>query len=228
MKTIVTLALVVLITASVGLGYYGIPILIERETAALRADIEKNNERLRKIEEFVTREEEARKTATLEPDAEAERIARTVNDLARRLAALEASVEKTSSQATEAAQALRESIETSSIESAQAIEQARAHLLGQIHSARARAAMAMISAHLLKTRAEMLAQNIGSARSELELIDSICEDTKIILSPERAKEIEDLQKVLAKARYELDTESPPARNRLDFLWFEVYKLSREL
>ncbi len=59
--------LIVLIIAMAGIGYFGLPILIEKETSELRSDIQDLKQRLQKIEE-------ESKAAPLKPEADVQKV----------------------------------------------------------------------------------------------------------------------------------------------------------
>jgi len=89
------------------------------------------------------------------------------------------------------------------------------------------AAMASIRGHLLKVQIELKSKNIGTAKTEIDLINEIFEKTKTSTSEEQKKSIEELQTALKKTKDEMDTNLPAAINRVDLLWHEMGKLIRK-
>lgn len=77
MKTVI--AIIILIVVIGAGGYFGLPILIQKETTGLRMEVMDLKEKVQKIEAFVQSEEEIRKVTQLTPDSDAQRIIKTVN-----------------------------------------------------------------------------------------------------------------------------------------------------
>lgn len=203
MKTVLVVIILIAVFA-VG-GYFGLPILIQKESLGLKAEVNDLNQRLVKIEEYIKKEEEARKAGQLSSDADIQRIIKTVNVILSKVGALEESL-KTHA----------ESINKSSQENRVRIQRMTFD-----------AAMASIRGHLLKVQIELKAKNIGTAKTEIDLINEIFEKTKAAASEEQKKPIEDLQVALKKAKDEMDINLPAAINRIDLLWHEMGKLIRK-
>ncbi len=88
-------------------------------------------------------------------------------------------------------------------------------------------AMATVRGNLLKVQMELKSKNVGTAKTEIDLIHEIFEKTKATTSDDQKKAIEELQGVLKKARDEMDSNLPAAINRVDLLWHEMGKLIRQ-
>ena len=69
MKTAVVVLL--LVAFFVGAGYYGLPIMVEKETSGLKSEMVNLQQRVQKAEEYIKNEEEERKG---EEDGEGEGI----------------------------------------------------------------------------------------------------------------------------------------------------------
>jgi F0F1-type ATP synthase membrane subunit b/b' len=76
----------------------------------------------------------------------------------------------------------------------------------------------------LKARGDLQYKNIGTAKTELNLIAEAFEKAKTSTTDENKKAIEELQGILKKALSEIDADLPAAINRIDLLWYEMGKL----
>ena len=78
----------------IGIGYFSLPMLIERNTSDLRSEVRDLKDRLQKVEGFVKSEEEAYKVAKLSPDTNALQIIKTINNISSKVTSLEDSWKK--------------------------------------------------------------------------------------------------------------------------------------
>jgi len=225
MKTMFVVLL--LVAFFVGAGYYGLPIVLEKETSGLKAEIGDLQQRLQKAEEFMRNEEEARKVAALPPGADAEKIIRAVNSLASRVASLENALGKGMASTDESIRKQQSATEEALKRQTEAIERLNRETQARLQKIMLDAAMANVRGHIAKARADLLSKNIATAKTELELISSIFETLKNSSSGENKKNIEELEAILKKARAEVDTDLPAAINRVDLLWYEMSKLLRK-
>jgi hypothetical protein len=218
MKTAIVTALVIIIVCiGVGAGvYYGVPFMMDRETAGLKADISALKNRLDKAEAFVIQEEEARRSSKLGAGADTSRIVRELNSLGSRVNAIEASSEKQRA-------ALDNRFKTQ--------EQASAAGMKDLQ---VRQQMAMFSvvladtrARILKARIELLARNLGNAKTELDLLSGNLERMKKSGLEETKSSITEMQGILKKAQEEVTTDQPGALTRIDLMWHESGRLVRE-
>jgi hypothetical protein len=88
MKAVILILLFVFVL--IGAGYFGLPILIEKETASLKAEVQDIKQRLQKIEEIT-------KIAPLQPDADFQKVIHTVNALYAKVVSLEDSFKRSTS-----------------------------------------------------------------------------------------------------------------------------------
>lgn len=211
------LAVILLIAVLAGAGYYGFPILMEKQTSGMRSEIQLLKEKVQKIEDFVKSEQEARKLTQLGPDADAQKIIKSVNTVSSRLVTLEESVKKQSSTAEQEMKKLAE-IDTKNYQDTQT----------RIQKIMFDSAMANIRGHVLKARVDLVAKNIGTARTELDLITDAFENVKKSSTEENKKIIDELQSTVKKARAEIDTDLPAALNKIDLLWHEMSKLLKKI
>ena len=109
MKTVIPIILGLLLLLA--FGYFGLPIFVDRETVQLRSDIQELKEKVQKMEEFVRGEEEARKSTQLTPDADLQKVIRTVNAFASRVAVLEDTSKKDRIEIDSKLRELRETLE---------------------------------------------------------------------------------------------------------------------
>jgi len=230
--------LIVLIIAMAGIGYFGLPILIEKETSGLRSDIQDLKQRLQKIEE-------ESKAAPLEPEADVQKVIKTVNAIYHKVNSLEDSFKKGMSETNEAIkrqgkateEAFKKQAETIEKQKtimeealkkqAEAIDKVNKETQTKIQGIMFDAAMANIRGHLLKARGDLLYKNIGTAKNEVDLISEGFEKAKTTATDENKKVIEELQGILKKLKTEADTDLPAAINRIDLLWHEMGKLLKK-
>ncbi len=231
--------LIVLIIAMAGIGYFGLPILMEKETSGLRSDIQDIKQRLQKIEE-------ESKAAPLKPEADVQKVIKTVNAIYHKGNSLEDSFKKGLSETNEAIKRQGKTLEeafknqTETLEKqkttmeaalkkqAEALDKVNKETQTKIQGIMFDAAMANIRGHLLKARVEIAAKNVGIAKSELDLIDGLFIKAAEVASDENKKTIKELQGILKKTRAEIDTDLPAAINRIDLLWYEMGKLLRKV
>ncbi len=237
MKTV--LVILLLIAFIIAIGYFGLPVLIEKKTAGLRSEVQDVRQRLQKIEE-------ESKAAPLQPDANVREVIKTVNALYHQLKSSEDSFKKGQSateevikkqgEATEGAlkkqseaiEKQKTATEEAFRKQAEAIERINKDIQAKIQRITFDATMANIRGHILKARVELVAKNIGTAKNELDLTYEAFEKAKTSASDEYKKVIEELQTTLKKARAEIDTDLPAALNRIDLLWHEMSKMLRKI
>jgi hypothetical protein len=218
MKTV--LVILALIVITIGAGYFGLPMLIEKETAGLRTDVKDLKNRVQKIEE-------ESKAAPLKSDANVKEIIKTVNAIYQKMDSLESSFQKDMSVTNETIKSQRTVTEETLRKQAETIDKMNNELESKIQKIMFDARMANIRGHILKARIEIVAKNVGTAKNELDLISGAFEDTKASASDENKKTIEEFQTTLKKAKTEIDTDLPAALNRIDFLWYEMGKMMRK-
>jgi hypothetical protein len=222
MKTV--LIVIILIAAFLAAGYLGVPILIERETTVLKSEVLDVKQRLQKIEEFVKSEEESRKLTQLKPDANLQHVIKSVNAISERVASIDDSFKKDMSKTDKTIKEQKSATEESLKKQAEAINKINKDTKAVIQKIMFDAGMANIRGHILKIRGDLQYKNIGTVKTELDLISDAFEKIKSSATDENKKSIEELQAILKKAKVELDTDLPAAINRIDLLWHEMGKL----
>lgn len=225
MKTV--LVVIILIAAFVVGGYFGLPIIMKKETSGLKSEIHDLKEKMQKIEEFIKREEEVRKTGKLSSDADVQRIIRTVNAIFSKVASLEDFSKKEMSVVHETIKKQGATTEEALRKQSEIIDKSNKENQSKIQKIRFDAAMASIRGHLLKVQVELKSKNIWTAKTELDLINEIFEKTKASVSNEEKKDIEEHQAAFKKAKEEMEINLPAALDRIDLLWHEMGKLMRE-
>jgi hypothetical protein len=218
MKTVILILLLVLVL--IGAGYFGLPILIEKETAGLKAEVQDIKQRLQKIEEFT-------KIAPLQPDADFQKVIYTVNALYAKVVSLEDSFKRSTSAIDETIKKQNAAHEEALRKQAETMEKMTKDTQSKIQEIMFDATMASIRGHILKARVEISAKNVGTARSELDLINDLLNGAKSSASGKNKEIIEELQGSLKKARAEIDTDLPAALNKIDLLWYEMSRLLRK-
>jgi hypothetical protein len=213
------LLIIFLIAALALLGYFGLPFLIEKQTASLRSDVLSLRQKVQKMEE------ESR--APLPPDADAGKIIKAVNALSHKTASLEDSFNKNMSAANETLKKQKTATEEALKEQAESIDNNKKDILAQLQKIRFADAIEDIRGRILKVKLDIVSRNIGTAKNEMGLIDETLGSMKASASDEDKKTIEDFQKILKKARTEIDVDLPSATSRIDLLWHETGKTVRK-
>ncbi|TSA06209.1 MAG: hypothetical protein D4R73_11705 [Deltaproteobacteria bacterium] len=223
-------ALMVILSMAVviGIGFFSLPILIDKETHGLRSEVQALEQRLQKIEDFMKSEEAASKAAQLSPDANVQKIIKTINTVSSRVTSLEDSFKKNISATEEVIKKQQATTEAAFKKQAETIDKIGKDVGTKIQRSMFNALMASIRGHVLKVKIELVSKNIGTAKNELELISEAFEKAKTSATDEDKKVIEELQGLLKKARAEVDSDLPSATNRVDLLWHELGKLLRKV
>jgi len=218
MKTV--LVILLLIAFIIAVGYFGLPLLIEKKTAGLRSEMQDVKLRLQKIEKFT-------EVAPLPPDADFPKIFKTVNALYAKVISLEDSFKKDMPLTNESIKKQKSDTEEALKKQSEAIDKMNKEVQAKIQRITFDATMANIRGHILKARVELVAKNVGNARAELDLIDELFSKAAATASVENKKVIEELRTVLKRARAEIDFDLPVALSRIDLLWHEMGKLLRK-
>lgn len=224
MKTVGILIIVmVLITA----GYFGAPILIENHIAGLRSETSEMKQRLLKMEEFVKKEEEAKKTAFLPSDADAQRIIKSINAISSKVAPMEENLKKALSRVEETVKSEGTLQQEELKRQSNAVDKTLKEMNSRIQSITLETTMAGVKAHILKVQAELRALNLAAAKTEAELVDEFLEKTKTLSSEQEKKTIGDFQGALKKVKEEINTDLPAAIKRIDLLWHDLSRWARK-
>lgn len=213
-------AIIVVLVIFLAAGYFGLmSIIMEKEAGKLRSEIQDLRQRLQKVEE-------ESKAAPLQPDADYQKIIKTVNAVYHKLDALENAFKKEVSATSEAIKSQGKASEDALKKQSETIDKLNRETQVKLQKIMFDARMANIRGHVAKARTDLLSRNIATAKTELELIDGVFEALKASVSEENRKTIEELQATLRKTQAEIDTNLPAAINRIDILWHEMSKLLR--
>lgn len=218
MKTVLIIILVLVL--SIGAGYFVLPLLIQKETAVLKSEIQDVKQRLERIEKSM-------EIAPLQPDADFQKVIQTVNALHMKVVSLEDSFKKSAATLDETMKKQNTANEEALRKQAETIEKITKETQSKLQEIMFDATMALIRGHILKARVEISSRNVGTARSELDLINDLLTEAKSSASGKNKEVIEELQGLLKKARAEIDTDLPAALNKIDLLWYEMSRLLRK-
>ncbi len=218
MKTVLIIILVLVL--SIGAGYFVLPLLIQKETAGLKSEIQDVKQRLERIEKSM-------EIAPLQPDADFQKVIQTVNALHIKVVSLEDSFKKSAVALDETMKNQNAAHEEALRKQAETIEKITKETQSKIQEIMFDSTMALIRGHILKARVEISSKNVGTARSELDLINDLLTEAKSSASGKNKEVIEELQGLLKKARTEIDTDLPAALNKIDLLWHEMSRLLRK-
>jgi len=218
MKTVLIIILVLVL--SIGAGYFVLPLLIQKETAGLKSEIQDVKQRLERIEKSM-------EIAPLQPDADFQKVIQTVNALHIKVVSLEDAFKKSAAALDETMKNQNAAHEEALRKQAETIEKITKETQSKIQEIMFDSTMALIRGHILKARVEISSKNVGTARSELDLINDLLTEAKSSASGKNKEVIEELQGLLKKARAEIDTDLPAALNKIDLLWHEMSRLLRK-
>ena len=224
-KTVI--AVIVLILFIGAGGYFGLPLLIDKETTELRMEVRDLKEKVQKIEAFVQSEEDIRKVTQLTPDSDSQRIIKTVNSVSLKLKTLEESTNKGISATDEAVKKQKAEMDEAIRIQSEALNKFNRETQNSIQGIQFDASMATIRSHILKVQVELQTRNVATAKAEMELVSDMFEKLKSMATEENRKTIEDLHGTLKKASGELESDLPSAINRINLLWHEMGKLLRK-
>ncbi len=216
MKNVLIGFIIGLVAVAAG-GYFGLPVLIDRETAGLKQELQDVNQRLGKMEEEA-------KVAPLKPDATTQKIIGAVNALSLKVNALDGSVQKDVAALGDSIKNLGTKNKEELNKQAGTVDRMEKETQAQIQKIKFSAAMANIREHVLRVKLDLESKNIGTARNELNLIDGELDKVKASVPDETKQSIGELQATLKKAKTEIDTDLPSSINRIDLIWHEMNKL----
>jgi hypothetical protein len=217
MKGIV--AAIILVAVIFAGGYFGVSFLIGKKTSMLNSDIQDLKQRVQKIEE-------ESKVAPLPPDADTQKIIKTVNSLSSLTSSFESSFKQQITKQNELIQKQMVTTDEELKKQEETIDKNHDDLQAQLQTIKLNDTLEDIRGHILKARMEIVAKNIGTAKTELEFIDELFTKTLLLASDEQKKIINELRASLKKAKMEIDNDLPSAINRVNSLWHETGKLSR--
>jgi hypothetical protein len=202
-------------------GFFGMPVLIEKETSGLKKELLDVQQRLLKIEE-------ESKAAPLKADADAGKIIKTVNALSLQVKADEDSVKKEISATGDMIKKLRTENAEGSRKQADSLDKMLQETQTRFQRIKFNTAMGTIREHVLRVKLDLESKNIGTAKNELNLIEGEIEKAKASLPEEMKNTLGELQATLRKAKAEIDTDLPSSINRIDLIWHEMNKLIRDV
>lgn len=213
----VTALVIVIVCIAVAAGvYYGVPFMMAQETTGLKGEIAALKSRLDKTEAFIAQEEEAKGSGRLQAGADASRIIREVNTVSSRVDALQASSEKR-----------RAELDNQFKAREQALTVGIKDLQTRLQKAIFQATLADTRERILKARIELLARNLGNAKTELGLLSEPLERLKKAVSDEYKSSVAEMQNLLKKSQEEVTADQPGALTRIDLMWHQSGRLAKE-
>ena len=215
MKGVIVAVIAVIVLAVVGI--LGLPVLMDKHIAGLRQDVQDVKQRLQKIED-------ESKVAPLALDADAQKIIKTVNALALQVDTNENSRKKDISIQNETIQKQKVATDEALKKQTETIEKNHTDMQSQLHISRFNAAVEDIRQHMLKARMEVIAKNLGNARTEIDYIDELFTTVYTSAKDEQKQIIDELRASLKKAKTEIDTDLPSFINRMNAVWHETGRL----
>jgi hypothetical protein len=195
-------------------GYFGIPFLIDKHTSEIKKEVQDLKQRLQKMEDEA-------KEAPLQPDADSRQIIKAVNAISLKSNAMENSFKKDISSAEESIKKQKVLTEDALKKQAEIIEKNQKEMHSSMQLIKFNSAVADIREHILKARIEIIAGNLGNAKTELEMIDGLL-SAAIAYSPEESKRtMSEMRTALKKAKSEIDADLSSAISRINISWHEI-------
>jgi len=217
MKTLIVAVIAVIVLAVAGI--LGFPVLLDKHMTGLRQDVQDLKQRLQKIED-------ESKAAPLALDADAQKIIKTVNALALQVDTNENSRKKDISMQNETIQKQKAATDEAFKKQTETIDKNHADMQSQLHITRFNAAVEDIRQHVLKARMEVIAKNLGNAKTEVDFIDDLFTTLYSSAKDEQKSMIDEVRASLKKAKTEIDTDLPSFINRMNAIWHETGRLLR--
>jgi hypothetical protein len=206
---VAVIAVIVLAVA----GILGFPVLMDKHIAGLRQDVQDLKQRLQKV-------------APLALDADAQKIIKTVNALALQADTIENSRKKDLSMQNETIQQQKAATDEALRKQTEIIDKNHSDMQSQVQLTRFNAAVEDIRQHILKARMEVIAKNLGTARTEIDFIDELFTTVYPSAKDEQKQIMDELRASLKKAKTEIDTDLPAFINRMNAVWHETGRLLR--
>ena len=213
---------IVAVIAVIGLavaGMLGFPVLMDKHIAGLRQDVQDLKQQLQKIED-------ESKVAPLALDADAQKIIKTVNALALQGDNNENSRKKDISLQNETIQKQKTATDEAFKKQTEIIDKNHSDMQSQLQLTRFNAAVEDIRQHILKARMEVVAKNIGNAKTEVDFTDDLFTTLYSSAKDEQKSMIDEVRASLKKAKTEIDTDLPSFINRMNAVWHETGRLLR--
>jgi hypothetical protein len=217
MKSLIVAVIAVIVLAVAGI--LGFPVLLDKHMTGLRQDVQDLKQRLQKIED-------ESKAAPLALDADAQKIIKTVNALALQVDTNENSRKKDISMQNETIQKQKAATDEAFKKQTETIDKNHADMQSQLHITRFNAAVEDIRQHVLKARMEVIAKNLGNAKTEVDFIDDLFTTLYSSAKDEQKSMIDEVRASLKKAKTEIDTDLPSFINRMNAIWHETGRLLR--
>lgn len=218
MKPAITIIFTVV--AVIAAGYFGVPFLIDKHTSETRKEVQDLKQRLQKMEDEA-------KVAPLKTDADARQIIKTVNATSLKLNTMENSFKKDISSTEESIKKQKTATEEALKKQNEIFEKSHKETRSEVHLINFHSAVSNIREHVLKARIEIIAKNIGNAKTELDVIDELFSGVIASAPEESKKTIIDLQVSLKRAKSEIDADLPSAINRINAMWHEISRILRQ-
>jgi anion-transporting ArsA/GET3 family ATPase len=217
MKGVIIAVIAVVVLAVVGV--LGLPVLVDKHIAGLRQDMENVKQRIQTIED-------ESKVAPLGSDADTGKIVKTINALALQVETLESTLTKNIAEQNDTIQKQKAAADEAMKKQAESIEKNHAELQSRLDLLRFNAEVENIRQHILKARMEVIAKNLGTARSEIDYIDELFSHVTASAKDGQKQSIDELRVSLKKSKTEIDTDLPSFINRMNAVWHETGKLLR--
>ena len=156
-----------------------------------------------------------------------QKIIQMINALSAKLTAIEAGTGKKFVATADEIKSQKTATEAALKKHSEALEKAALETRQELRSSLYKALLEGVRGNLLKAKVDVVAKNIGNARTELDEVAVLLERAKNMASAESRKKIEELQGALKKAKAELDTDLSMALNRIELIWHEINVLIKE-
>lgn len=221
MKTLA--ALIIVIFLFMGFVFLGMPSIIGKETARLRSEIQDLQARTRTLEKFKQRQEDMWKLNGLKPDADFQKVIRTVNGLSLKIANLEDSLNKRIASIGSELEKQNLANADSLKQQSEAINALYEEFTGILKKIYLNSLVISIKAHIVGAKTELASKNIGNVKAELQVISEELQKAKDTVDDTNKKAFDDLKAIVENTKSELDISLLGANNMINLLWYELDK-----
>jgi hypothetical protein len=160
----------------------------------------------------------------LPPDADVTSIIKGLNDVSVKISAVDTAFQESAGKTEESFNQMKTATDEAFRENSDAIAALRADVQSEVQKLMLDKAITDIRAHILKVKVELAAQNVGSAKTEMDRIIETLKHAGEFTGKEKESALNELMDAAKKIKAEVDQDLPVAVNRIDLLWHELGKL----
>ena len=213
----------VMIFLFMGFVFLGMPSIIGKETAKLKSEVQDLQTRIHTLEKFKQRQEDAWKLNGLKPDADFQKVIKTVNSLSLKIANLEDGLNKRIASVNDELKRQNLAHTDSLKQQSEAINALYEEFTGIWKKIYLNSLAINIKTHIVGAKTELASKNIGNVKAELQVISGELQKAKDAVEDTNKKAFDDLKAIVENTKSELDISLLGASNMINLLWYELDK-----